>query len=232
MAGVAARHRDRLRLVALVPPPLCLETGLDPARAADLRTDERRALAACRRVIVTSPATATTLAADFDVPPERLTVAIPGTDPAPLATATGDPPRLLCVGTLTPRKAHRLLLEALATSLDLPWHLVLAGSTDRDPATAAAVRAAIKRLGLAHPVTLAGQGAPPPASIPPPPPPTSWSPPRSTRATAWRWPRAWPVACRSSPLREVRSPTPSRPTPGSSSRPVTRPPSGRLWAAR
>lgn len=157
MPAVAARHRDRLRLVALVHHPLCLETGLDPARAAALRSGERGALAACRRVIVTSPATATTLAADFDVPPERLTVAPPGTDPAPLATATGDPPRLLCVGTLTPRKAHRLLLETLATSLDLPWHLVLAGSTDRDPATAAAVRAAINGLGLADRVTLAGE---------------------------------------------------------------------------
>ena len=73
------------------------------------------ALAACRRVIATSPATAGTLAADFGVPRERLTVAMPGTDPAPLAAAAGDPPRLLCVGTLTPRKGHRLLLEALAS---------------------------------------------------------------------------------------------------------------------
>ena len=48
-------------------------------------------------------------------------------------------------------------LEALATSLDLPWHLVLAGSTDRDPATAAAVRAAVNGLGLADRVTLAGE---------------------------------------------------------------------------
>jgi len=157
MPAVAARHRDRLRLVALVHHPLCLETGLDPADVARLRASERRALAACRRVIATSTATAGALVADFGVARERLTVAVPGTDPAPLAAATGDPPRLLCVGTLTPRKGHRLLLQALASLRDLGWSLVLAGSTDRDPATAAAVRAAVGDLGLARRVTLAGE---------------------------------------------------------------------------
>lgn len=157
MPAVAARHRDRLRLVALVHHPLCLETGLEPADAARLGASERQALAACRRVIATSPATAGALVADFGVARERLTVAVPGTDPAPLAAAAGDPPRLLCVGTLTPRKGHRLLLEALASLRGLGWRLVLAGSADRDPATAAAVRAAVGDLGLADRVTLAGE---------------------------------------------------------------------------
>jgi glycosyltransferase involved in cell wall biosynthesis len=157
MPEVAGRHRHRLALVALVHHPLCLETGLDPETSDRLRASERRALDACRRVIATSPLTAATLAADFGVPRGRLTVALPGTDPAAVATGTGDPPQLLCVGTLTPRKGHRLLLEALAASRDLPWRLVLAGSADRDRATAAEVRAAIAGLGLADRVTVAGE---------------------------------------------------------------------------
>jgi glycosyltransferase involved in cell wall biosynthesis len=157
MPAVAGRNGRRLALVALVHHPLCLETGLDPVTAARLRASERRALAACRRVIATSPSTAATLAADFAVPGERLTVAVPGTDPAPVAAGTGDPPQLLCVGTLTPRKGQRLLLGALAPLRDLRWRLLLAGSADRDPATAAAIRAAVADLGLGERVTVAGE---------------------------------------------------------------------------
>src|SRR4051794_2264316 len=131
MPAVARRHQRRLALVALVHHPLCLETGLDPVTAARLRASERQALAACRRVIATSPSTAATLAAAFAVPVERLPVAIPGTDPAPVAAGTGAPPQLLCVGTLTPRKGQRLLLGALAPLLDLRWRLLLAGSAGR-----------------------------------------------------------------------------------------------------
>jgi hypothetical protein len=82
MPAVAGRQGPRLDLVALVHHPLYLETGLDPATAARLRASERQALAACRPVIVMSWFTAAALAADFVVPRERITVALPGTDPA------------------------------------------------------------------------------------------------------------------------------------------------------
>src|SRR5690349_10460895 len=90
MPAVAGRHGRRLDLVALVHHPLCLETGLDPATAARLRASERRALAACRGVIVTSPSTAATLEAGFAVPRERIAAATSGAAPAPPAAGTGD----------------------------------------------------------------------------------------------------------------------------------------------
>jgi glycosyltransferase involved in cell wall biosynthesis len=85
-------------------------------------------------------------------------VAIPGIDPAPIAT--GSPtrrPHLLCVGTLTPRKGHRLLLEALAGVLDLDWTLACVGSAERDSATATQIRETIAVLGLSDRVSLVGE---------------------------------------------------------------------------
>lgn len=157
MPKVARNHERRLDLLALVHHPLSLETGLAPADAARLRAGEHAALARARRVIATSPATARTLAQAFAVPPRRVAVAVPGVDPAPVATGSGGRPRLLCVGTITPRKGHLVLVEALAGLRDLDWDLVCAGSPDRDPTTAAAVREAISRHDLDDRVTLAGE---------------------------------------------------------------------------
>src|SRR5262245_30713401 len=63
------------RIVALVHHPLCLESGLTPARAEELKRLETAALALARQVVVSSPTTARTLAADFAVPEARITVA-------------------------------------------------------------------------------------------------------------------------------------------------------------
>ena len=76
----AEKIARRAPLVALVHHPLALEAGLSPADAHKLFESERKALAAARSVIVTSRATAKRLNADYDVPPERITVAPPGTD--------------------------------------------------------------------------------------------------------------------------------------------------------
>ena len=157
MPEVAARHRERLELVALVHHPLCLETGLAPELAVRLRASERAALETARRVIVTSRLTAETLVAEFNVPLGRITVAPPGIDPAPEARGSGGRPCLLNVGTVTPRKGHALLIEALAGLRALPWDLVVVGSLGRDPGTADAVRASIGRHGLDDRVTLTGE---------------------------------------------------------------------------
>ena len=71
--------RETHPLIALVHHPLALETGVSAKDAVALRTSERAALRA-RGVIVTSPSTARTLAADYGVSAERITVAPPGTD--------------------------------------------------------------------------------------------------------------------------------------------------------
>jgi len=143
--------------VVLVHHPLALETGLDPADAAALADVERRLLAAADRVIVTSPHTRRDLAG-YDVADARVGVVLPGTEQAPLARGSGGPDvALLCVASLTPRKGHLVLLEALAGLRDLPWQLTCVGSPERDPPMARAIGAAIERHGLGARVRLIGE---------------------------------------------------------------------------
>jgi glycosyltransferase involved in cell wall biosynthesis len=158
---VAAAQAARLRLVALVHHPLAEETGLEPAVARRLGASERAALAAARRVVVTSAPTAVRLAA-CGVEPGRCVVIEPGTDVTPMARGSGGagPPQLLVVATLTPRKGHALLIDALAGLTDRAWRLECVGSDQRDPATAAALRAQIEARGLADRVALCGEAGP------------------------------------------------------------------------
>lgn len=155
---LAAAEASRLDLVALVHHPLCLETGLAPERAALLEASEGAALARARAVVVTSPRTAAAVAELFGVPPAKIAVALPGTDPAPPARGSGGPGcRMVAVGTVTPRKGHAVLVEALAGLADLPWELLCAGSLERDPAEAAAVRAAVAARELEDRVRFLGE---------------------------------------------------------------------------
>lgn len=157
---VAAAHAARLRLVALVHHPLAEETGLAPAVADHLAASERAALAAARRVVVTSAATAATLVG-YGVEPGRCVVIEPGTDTGPLARGSGGgTPVLLTVATLTPRKGHAVLFEALAGLTDRAWRLECVGSEQRDPATAATLRTGLAALGLADRVRLRGEAGP------------------------------------------------------------------------
>jgi glycosyltransferase involved in cell wall biosynthesis len=162
------QEAGRLRLVALVHHPVALETGLEPARAALLEAAERAALSFARRVIVTSQWTARALAR-YDVPIEALRVAEPGIDgQAPRRPAQRDldatsrpgetaPLQLLCVATVTPRKGHSVLVEALADLRDRRWHLSCAGSLTRDPATVAGLEQQLNRLRLSARVSLLGE---------------------------------------------------------------------------
>lgn len=149
LASVVQPHADRLRWVALVHHPLHLETGLDAADSARLRAGETRALQLVQQVIVVSHSTLLDVAA-MGVPPARIAVVEPGTDPAPPNRAThrpDGPVQLLCVATLTPRKGHAVLLQALSGLLHLPWVLHLVGSAERDPGTASRLRAMGAALG-------------------------------------------------------------------------------------
>ena len=150
------------RLVALVHHPLALETGLSPEQVVTLHDSERRALRHARAIVVTSPATARLLAADYDVPAGRITVAVPGVAPAPRAQGSGKkaPLRLLAVGSLIPRKGYGILIAALARITDRDWHLTIAGSPDHAPETAAGLEAGIHAAGLERRVLLAGAVTP------------------------------------------------------------------------
>lgn len=153
---LAEAEGRRLRLVALVHHPLALETGLAAERAVALREAEVRALARARLIMVTSRFTATLLIG-WGVPPGRLRVVEPGTDPAPTAQGSGSGTlRLLCVASLTPRKGHDLLLRALAGLRAESWHLDCVGSLDRNPAWAAGLIRLRDELGLAGRVSLLG----------------------------------------------------------------------------
>src|SRR5262245_26013643 len=149
---------DTLRspILALVHHPLCLEAGLDEAREHALRASELAALARARHVLVTSPTTAATLAADFAVPPDRIAVAAPGTDPVPRAHGTGTPLQLLSVGSIVPRKAYDTLVRALAPLQGRDWRLTIVGPADRDAGAFGALQAALSDTGLGKRVALHG----------------------------------------------------------------------------
>jgi len=148
--------RMAARIVALVHHPLGLETGLSDAESVRLIETERRALAHARHVIATSETTARTLRDDFAVPADRLSVAVPGTERAERSAGGGDRPHLLSVGAVVPRKGFDVLVAALRELADRPWRCTIAGSLDRDPKTAQALRAQIAEAGLADRVTLTG----------------------------------------------------------------------------
>lgn len=147
-------------IVALVHHPLCLEAGLAPSRAETLRALEIAALARARRVVVTSPMTGRTLAADFGVPAAHIAVAEPGTDAAPRARGSaGGGVAMLAVGSIVPRKGYDVLVRALeidaAAGFD-DWHLIIVGALDRNPATVEALRKQIAIAGLEARIEIAG----------------------------------------------------------------------------
>ena len=157
-SALPAALLDRVprKYVALVHHPLGLETGLSRERAEYLRNCEEAALARTVRVIVTSRHTAALLFKDFGVPKEKITVAEPGTDPAPRAHGSEGPPRLLSVGAVNPRKGYDTLVAALAKIADLAWESRIVGSLDRNSETAASLQSAIEHAGLEARIRLLG----------------------------------------------------------------------------
>ena len=174
MPEVAAKHASRLRLIALIHHPLALESGLSPAVADQLRRSEEAALKCVRHVIVTSAFTRDALV-PYGVQPSLVSVVEPGTDVGPVGVARGcaragadgtrdveHVPRggsfqLLCVATVTPRKGHDVLIEALASLRHLDWRLVCAGSTTRSPVTVETLHWKIQAAGLGDRVSVVGE---------------------------------------------------------------------------
>jgi glycosyltransferase involved in cell wall biosynthesis len=148
-------------LMALVHHPLALEWGLSEEQADGLRRSERAALAAAKAVVVTSAATARMVASDYGVPRERITVAMPGSDPVRVRQGSKDGVvRLLAVGSVVPRKGYDVLIAALAMLADLPWRLTIAGDRTRDLDTVAQLDSEIARNALADRIDLLGAVAP------------------------------------------------------------------------
>ena len=153
-----ANHSNRLRVAALVHHPLGDETGLSPADRDRWLGREATALSLSDRVLVTSETTARRLQ-HLGVARARISVVPPGVDAALelefRRSQRADPPRLLCVATLIPRKGQDILVKALEELTDRAWHLDLVGEA-RDPAYAARLRDEIGRRSLGHRVRLHG----------------------------------------------------------------------------
>ncbi|MES2823489.1 MAG: glycosyltransferase family 4 protein [Pseudomonadota bacterium] len=156
MATIAERHCRRLKLIALCHHPLALETGLAAERVQAVHDAEQRALAVAKAVLVTSNNTARILQQTFAVPPSKIIVALPGTDQQQFAPCIGDPPILLTVATLTPRKAHDTLIDALAQIAHLPWQARFVGGDDFDSAWASYLRTKVASHSLTTRIEFVG----------------------------------------------------------------------------
>jgi glycosyltransferase involved in cell wall biosynthesis len=162
MPDIAHAHKDRLCMVGLVHHPLAAETGLTADLVAQLFESERRALQAMRRVVVTSQSTRRALGA-YGVASGQIDVVEPGVDLPPIPEAderlddASAPVRMLCVATITPRKGHDLLVDALSSLTPMRWTLTCVGDTERSPATTRALRMRIEAAKLENRIVLTGE---------------------------------------------------------------------------
>ena len=148
--------RVRAPIVGMIHHPLAHESGLEPARRDHLFRTERDNLALAAHVLVPSPHTKRILIEEYAVPPERITIARPGTEPPRHPAAPVFPPLILSVGIQHARKGHDILLRALAEVTDLDWQAVIVGGA-HDPAHAKYLAQLHRDLGLDGRVRLAGR---------------------------------------------------------------------------
>ena len=161
-ADCLASEVERLKLVVFVHHALADETGLSERERRRLAEREATLLRALSGVICPSAATARAVTA-YGVPAQCIAIAPPGIARPrrmPRRRLGRGPIELLCVGTVTPRKGHLLLLEALTRIGDRPWRCRAIGSLTRDPATAAALRYEIGRRALKGRFLLEGEWPP------------------------------------------------------------------------
>jgi glycosyltransferase involved in cell wall biosynthesis len=92
----------------------------------------------------------------YPLPADRVHVATPGVEPAPLAPGSGAGSELLCVAAVTPHKGHDVLAEALAKVADLTWSCVCVGALTRDPAFVGRLRRQLADGDLADRIRLVG----------------------------------------------------------------------------
>jgi glycosyltransferase involved in cell wall biosynthesis len=178
-----AAHSARLRLIGFVHHPLSAEAGGAPADLARHAETEARLWPMLRGIVCASAHTARAVCA-AGIAPARVAVASPGTERpvsegaahagpdegAPHEVAMHEvamhegmrhersgPLRLLAVGTVTPRKGHLALVEALAGLRALDWRLVCVGSLARDAGCVAALREAIEAHRIGDRVALRGE---------------------------------------------------------------------------
>ncbi len=143
-------------MIALCHHPLALETGLSEAQQNALFASEKRALNCAKATIVTSNHTRQILIDQFDLPASKITAALPGTKRVSFAPCDGDPIRLLSVASLTRRKGHDILVNALGALKALRWQARFVGVADFDPAWTKTLQEQVTALGLSERICFAG----------------------------------------------------------------------------
>jgi glycosyltransferase involved in cell wall biosynthesis len=146
---VLVSQANRLRLIPLVHMPLGSADN-------EAHTREGAVLSAAASVVTTSAWSRRALLELYSLPGDRVHVAEPGVDPAPLSQGTTTGEALLCVAAVIPDKGHDVLLDALATLPDLSWDCRCVGSMDRDPAFAESIRRRLLDDGLGDRVRFTG----------------------------------------------------------------------------
>ena len=122
----------------------------------ETRRREGAVLAGAAGVVVTSEWTRALVGRLYGLAPDRVCVARPGVDPAPVAEGTPAGGELLCVATVTRAKGQDVLVEALASIVHLGWSCTCVGSVDRDPPFARRMDAAMSGAGLSGRVRFPG----------------------------------------------------------------------------
>jgi glycosyltransferase involved in cell wall biosynthesis len=152
--AVLVPEADRLRLVVLVHLSLAEASTEDQVRGAQAR--EGAVLCAVDRVVTTSRWTRERLLLRYGLAAEKVEVARPGVDLAPLAPGTGTGTALLCVAAVAHHKGHDVLLGALARAAALPWRCACVGALDREPAFVDGLRSGAVAAGIGDRVCFPG----------------------------------------------------------------------------
>jgi glycosyltransferase involved in cell wall biosynthesis len=148
---VLVPQASRLRLIVLVHMPL----GHRPPDE-DARQRERAVLEAAAATVTTSAWARRRLIELYDLPADRVRVAVPGAPAAEPVEGTEAGEALLCVGAVTFEKGHDILLEALESIAALSWQCTCVGSLDRDPAFVESLRRRRLDAGLGERVSFVG----------------------------------------------------------------------------
>jgi glycosyltransferase involved in cell wall biosynthesis len=103
------------------------------------------------RIVTTSRPTTDHLVEKFGIDPSRVAIIPPGIEDFPRnSNGAKTACAILSVGALIERKAHGVLLRALARLPDLEWSLAIVGSITADPAHAAVIGELVDTLGIGH----------------------------------------------------------------------------------
>ncbi|WP_116131785.1 glycosyltransferase family 4 protein [Tropicimonas sp. IMCC34043] len=143
-------------IVAMIHHPLALESGLSEDLRDHLFRTEWNNLRLADHVLVPSAHTRSILIGRYNVEPGKITIVRPGVVPPSGPSIPVEPPLILSVGILHPRKGHDILIEALGRIRHLDWTAVIVGSA-WDAAHAEDLAREVARLTLGDRVHLAGR---------------------------------------------------------------------------